>query len=111
IQLQPKDKWINCFTMTNVTLPTGAFLGFSALTGDVSDSHDIISVRAESMRPEALKNYNFLSGMPGGAPAAAAAVVGASSLGFIFKLLLVAGVCGGLFVAYKKFAAESARRF
>ncbi|KAJ2769937.1 hypothetical protein IWQ57_002891 [Coemansia nantahalensis] len=112
LQLQPKDKWINCFTITNVTLPTGAFLGFSALTGDVSDSHDIVSVRAETMRPEALKNYNFLSGVPGGLPAAAAATaIGSSSIGLIFKLLVVAGVCGGLFVAYRKFAAESARRF
>ncbi|KAJ1735023.1 hypothetical protein LPJ61_000776 [Coemansia biformis] len=111
LQLQPNDKWINCFTVTNVTLPTGAYLGFSALTGEVSDSHDIVSVRAETMRPEVLKNFNFLSSMPIGAPAAAAAAAGSSFIAVIFKLLVVVGVCGGLFVAYKRFAAESARRF
>ncbi|KAI8320673.1 legume-like lectin, partial [Martensiomyces pterosporus] len=49
LQLQPEDKWINCFTITNVTIPHGSFLGFTALTGDISDNHDIISVHAETL--------------------------------------------------------------
>ncbi|ORX72739.1 legume-like lectin, partial [Linderina pennispora] len=50
IQLQPHDKWINCFTISGVTLPEDSYLGFSALTGDISDNHDLISVRAETLR-------------------------------------------------------------
>ncbi|KAJ2225997.1 hypothetical protein IWW45_007650 [Coemansia sp. RSA 485] len=108
LKLQPKDNWINCFTITNVTLPENSYLGFTALTGDISDNHDIIDVRAETLRPEALKNYNYMPNIP--MPPMAKAATG-SYFGTLFKLLMVAGVCGGLFVAYKKYSAESARRF
>ncbi|KAJ1761485.1 hypothetical protein LPJ77_005524 [Coemansia sp. RSA 2523] len=107
LQLQPKDKWINCFTMTNVTLPEHAYLGFTALTGDISDNHDLLSVRAETMRPEALKNYNY---MPN-APVTVTPPIGSSSLAFVLKLVVVVGACSGLFVGYKKYAAASAQRF
>ncbi|KAJ2719593.1 hypothetical protein GGI07_005120 [Coemansia sp. Benny D115] len=108
LQLQPQDKWINCFTITNVTLPAGSYLGFTALTGDISDNHDIISVKAETLRPEALKNYHMPFLPPSFSSKSAA---GSSYFGMVFKLLLVAGVCGGAFVAYKKYAANNARRF
>ncbi|KAI9501555.1 legume-like lectin, partial [Coemansia spiralis] len=49
LKLQPKDKWINCFTITNATIPDGSYLGFTALTGEISDSHDLISVHAETL--------------------------------------------------------------
>ncbi|KAJ1799412.1 hypothetical protein LPJ59_001844 [Coemansia sp. RSA 2399] len=108
IQLQPKDQWMNCFTITNVTLPNGSYLGFSALTGDISDNHDIISVRAETLRAEALENYNFSPDM---AIPVAPKVSGRSFFATVFKLLLFAGVCAGAFVGYKKYSTESARRF
>ncbi|KAJ1997904.1 hypothetical protein GGI04_005226 [Coemansia thaxteri] len=109
LQLQPNDKWINCFTISNVTLPAGSYLGFTALTGDISDNHDLLAVRAETLRPEALKNYN---GMPQFAIPAAARASGAYSFfGFVFKALLLSGVCGGLYFAYRKYSADSARRF
>ncbi|KAJ2762730.1 hypothetical protein H4S06_000496 [Coemansia sp. BCRC 34490] len=108
LQLQPKDKWINCFTINNATLPTGSYLGFTALTGDISDNHDLISVRAETLRSEALENYNFSPDM--GVPAAPT-ISGASFLGTVVKLLLVVGVCVGAFVGYRKYSADSARRF
>ncbi|KAG8736392.1 hypothetical protein FRC10_009340 [Ceratobasidium sp. 414] len=44
IQYKGWDEWTECFTVWDVTLPVSPFLGFSALTGDVSDNHDIISV-------------------------------------------------------------------
>ncbi|KAJ2156237.1 hypothetical protein GGF46_005330 [Coemansia sp. RSA 552] len=109
LRLQPKDKWVDCFTITNVTLPAESYLGFTGLTGDISDNHDLISVHAETLRPEALKNYNYFPNVP--SPGASAVQAGPSSLAFILKLGLVAAVCGGLFVAYRKYAADSARRF
>ncbi|KAJ1894814.1 hypothetical protein LPJ66_004961 [Kickxella alabastrina] len=109
LKLQPKEKWINCFTITNVTLPENSYLGFTALTGDISDNHDIVSVRVETMRPEALKNFNALPNIP--LPALKQAVAESSYFGVVFKLILAAGACGGLFVAYKKFTANNARRF
>ncbi|CAG8442179.1 3319_t:CDS:2, partial [Acaulospora colombiana] len=36
LQYRAWDQWEPCFTIPNVTLPAVAYLGFSALTGDVS---------------------------------------------------------------------------
>lgn len=43
------DDWTPCFTLKNVSLPEVPFLGFSALTGDVSDEHEYVI--ATSMKP------------------------------------------------------------
>lgn len=40
-----KNVWKECFSVDNVKLPTGYHFGFSAATGDLSDNHDIISVK------------------------------------------------------------------
>ena len=40
-----KNQWKECFSVDNVKLPTRYFFGFSAATGDLSDNHDIISVK------------------------------------------------------------------
>ncbi|KAJ2084465.1 hypothetical protein GGI09_007251 [Coemansia sp. S100] len=108
IQLQPNEKWTDCFTISNVTLPENPYLGFTALTGDISDNHDLLEVRAETLSSEALKNYNSMPNLP---KDIVGKVAGTSFFGFVFKALLLSGVCGGLFVAYKKYSADSARRF
>lgn len=40
-----KAAWQECFSVKGVKLPTGYYLGISATTGDLSDSHDIISIK------------------------------------------------------------------
>ncbi|XP_057381461.1 vesicular integral-membrane protein VIP36-like [Daphnia carinata] len=40
-----KSGWKPCFTVDGVRLPTGYYFGMSATTGDLSDNHDIISVK------------------------------------------------------------------
>ncbi|KAG6872511.1 hypothetical protein C0995_009201 [Termitomyces sp. Mi166 len=42
------DEWTDCFHVKNISLPTNPFLGFSAMTGDVSDAHDIVTVTTYS---------------------------------------------------------------
>jgi lectin, mannose-binding 2 len=42
-------KWEQCFTLPNVKLPSVAYLGFSAETGELSDNHDLISVEARNL--------------------------------------------------------------
>eukprot|EP00096_Caligus_rogercresseyi_P004868 TRINITY_DN1946_c0_g1_i1.p1 TRINITY_DN1946_c0_g1~~TRINITY_DN1946_c0_g1_i1.p1 ORF type:complete len:331 (+),score=73.94 TRINITY_DN1946_c0_g1_i1:143-1135(+) len=37
--------WTQCFSVEGVKLPTGYYIGASATTGELSDSHDIISMR------------------------------------------------------------------
>jgi len=43
--LNNKRAWANCMTIDGVKLPTGYYFGVSATTGDLSDNHDIISVK------------------------------------------------------------------
>ncbi|KAG5352749.1 hypothetical protein C0989_000688 [Termitomyces sp. Mn162] len=42
VKLQHKawDEWTDCFHVKNITLPLNPFLGFTAMTGDVSDAHE-----------------------------------------------------------------------
>nr|CAI5819486.1 unnamed protein product [Callosobruchus analis] len=40
-----KAAWKQCFQVKGVQLPTGYHIGISASTGDLSDNHDIMSVR------------------------------------------------------------------
>lgn len=40
-----KQQFKVCFTVSGVKLPVGYFLGVSAATGDLSDTHDIISLK------------------------------------------------------------------
>ncbi|KAL1409979.1 hypothetical protein Q8F55_003979 [Vanrija albida] len=47
LHLKEWDKWETCFE-TKVELPDNPFLGFSAITGALSDNHDIVSVATYS---------------------------------------------------------------
>lgn len=38
-------KWKECFRVPGVLLPTNYYFGVSATTGDLSDTHDVISLR------------------------------------------------------------------
>ncbi|CAK9807552.1 Vesicular integral-membrane protein VIP36 [Anthophora quadrimaculata] len=40
-----KAAWKECFVVTGIRLPTGYYFGISATTGDLSDNHDILSIR------------------------------------------------------------------
>ncbi|KAI4462129.1 vesicular mannose-binding lectin [Holotrichia oblita] len=43
--MENKAAWKECFKVTGVKLPTGYYFGVSATTGDLSDNHDILSIR------------------------------------------------------------------
>jgi mannose-binding lectin 2 len=39
LQTKKSDEWLKCFE-TSIVLPESPYLGFTALTGDVSDAHE-----------------------------------------------------------------------
>jgi mannose-binding lectin 2 len=47
-----KNEWKECFSVDGVRLPTRYYFGFSAATGDLSDNHDIISVKVYNLESE-----------------------------------------------------------
>jgi mannose-binding lectin 2 len=43
--LENRRVWEPCFALEGVVLPTGYYFGISATTGDLSDNHDLISLK------------------------------------------------------------------
>jgi len=43
--LNNKRAWAPCFSIDGVKLPTGYYFGLSATTGDLSDAHDVVSIK------------------------------------------------------------------
>ena len=44
-----EDEWTRCFQIPDIKLPSVSYLGFSAETGELSDSHDIISIDTKNL--------------------------------------------------------------
>lgn len=53
LQYKSEDSWIECFKLdaekTNIAIPSVAYLGLSAETGELSDNHDIISLKTQNL--------------------------------------------------------------
>ncbi|XP_006625589.3 lectin, mannose-binding 2-like a isoform X1 [Lepisosteus oculatus] len=45
IDIDGKQEWRDCLDIPGVRLPQGYFIGASAITGDLSDNHDLISLK------------------------------------------------------------------
>lgn len=52
VDIDGKQEWRECADITGVRLPTGYFLGASSATGDLSDNHDIISMKLYELTVE-----------------------------------------------------------
>ncbi|CAI2175447.1 1155_t:CDS:2 [Funneliformis geosporum] len=106
LQYKAWDQWEPCFTVPNITIPTVSYLGFTALTGEVSDSHDIIAVTTNnivSIPPRAYK------------PSSRHQDISSSSswFGFLFLLKFIAtsAFLGVLVLVYRMYKNQSNKRF
>ncbi|XP_032885891.1 vesicular integral-membrane protein VIP36 [Amblyraja radiata] len=52
IDVEDKNEWKECIDVSGVRLPTGYFFGASAATGDLSDNHDVISMKLYQLTVE-----------------------------------------------------------
>ncbi|KAG6811053.1 hypothetical protein H0H92_009177 [Tricholoma furcatifolium] len=101
LQHRAWDDWTDCFHVQNFSLPPNPYLGFSAMTGDVSDAHDIITVTTYSavLAPstkEPKKKTSFFSSTTTGKSTT-------SWSAFFFKLVLFVGVCAGGYYGYQEY--------
>lgn len=56
-----KQQFKNCFSVSGVKLPVGYFLGVSAATGDLTDNHDIISLKMFDLStPDDVRHWTLL---------------------------------------------------
>ncbi|KAF4563069.1 hypothetical protein EYR40_007212 [Pleurotus pulmonarius] len=109
IQYKAWDDWSDCFHVENVTLPSAPFIGFSAMTGDVSDAHDIISVTSSSaiLAPPTKPKSKSKSVFPSLRTSDDEDPEG-SWFGSIFKLFLFIGVCVGGYYGYLEYKRRQA---
>ncbi|XP_070819673.1 VIP36-like protein isoform X2 [Chaetodon trifascialis] len=52
VDVDGKQQWKDCADITGLHLPTGYFIGASSATGDLSDNHDIISMKLYQLAVE-----------------------------------------------------------
>ncbi|KAJ8517503.1 hypothetical protein ONZ45_g5303 [Pleurotus djamor] len=101
IQYKAWDDWSECFRVENITLPNAPFIGFSAMTGEVFDSHDIISVTSSSAIVTAQQSTKKTKKSIFTRPSYENEDEDESSwFGTFFKILLFVGVCGGGYYGY-----------
>ncbi|KAF8435055.1 legume-like lectin family-domain-containing protein [Boletus edulis BED1] len=103
------DDWTDCFRIDGISLPLSPYLGVSALTGEVFDAHDVISITTHSAvlsSQDAPLNKLTSSGGLFGSRHTDGSARGSSWLGWIIKLLFLAGVCVGGAYGYKAYKSR-----
>lgn len=109
------DSWSDCFRITGISLPSAPYIGISAMTGEVFDSHDVISVTTWSAilsASDAQRNkFGGGSGKGTFSRRPGAESQSGSWLGFVFKLLLFVAVCVGAVYGYKTYALNKRRGY
>ncbi|KAF7979023.1 hypothetical protein HWV62_44001 [Athelia sp. TMB] len=108
------DEWTDCFTIRDITLPVTPYVGFTAVTGEVTDNHDIITVNSYSAimsqddqpRDRLTGIKDMFSPRKGSSKRVAE---GGSWIGTIFKFGLFLGVCVGAVLGYKAYQQKNGR--
>lgn len=114
LQYKSEDQWELCFeTNEPPTIPSVAYLGFSAETGELSDNHDIISVNTKNLydtknRPDpAAQKPGSGSGRQRDRKKEKKS--GVSWSWFFFKVLMFFMVVGGGYVGYTAWRTQQRR--
>jgi lectin, mannose-binding 2 len=115
-------QWEKCFSLPNVKLPSVAYLGFSAETGELSDNHDLVSVETRNL-------YELNQGQHAGSAAGAAAGAAAapeksgkrrkkglkeggrrrSWTWLLVKFVLLGFVIAGVYIGYTAYRSQKSR--
>ncbi|KAK2733430.1 hypothetical protein FQN57_002126 [Myotisia sp. PD_48] len=111
LQYKSDHSWTSCFKITPtedtpIKIPSIAYLGFTAETGELTDNHDILSVDAYSLYSK--QNTNSASppqttpekGTARNVPAGEKHHSGGGWLSSIFKFFLFIAVLGGVYVGW-----------
>jgi lectin, mannose-binding 2 len=110
LQYKNENDWQLCFEETEPPqIPSVTYLGFSAETGELSDNHDIISVKAKNL----YTSHNSQTGSkstPGGKGKSRRPAKKQGSWGwFLFKIVLFGLAVGGAYVGYTAWRANQKR--
>jgi len=111
LQYKSEDKWENCFTLgADVKIPSVAYLGFSAETGELADAHDIVSVETKNLYAPA--GGATASGSDKGKSWGGTAKKSNSGGGwgwFFFKFVIFGLVVTGAYIGFTAFRTQRGR--
>lgn len=108
LMYKSEHEWTECFTVPKVEIPNVVYLGFTAITGEVSDFHDIISVESSNI---------FSTGSAPSSPSGSQKYKRTGSnrkgswSGFILKAFLFLAICAGAFYGYKRYQKNARRQY
>lgn len=115
LQYKSEDQWEKCFeTTTPPLIPSVAYLGFSAETGELSDNHDIISVATKNLydtkgRMDTSPHKPGATGKSAGKAKYKGEQQGGSWTWFFFKIVIVFMLVGGGYVGYTAWRTQQKR--
>lgn len=116
LQYKTDGQWELCFeTNEPPIIPSVAYLGFSAETGELSDNHDLISVSTRNLYDTKGRDSTNSKPGPGGKIASTGAgkvkapKEGGSWTWFFFKIFMFFAVCGGGYVGYTAWRTQKSR--
>ncbi|PWY71649.1 putative lectin family integral membrane protein [Aspergillus heteromorphus CBS 117.55] len=112
LQYKSEESWINCFELTapetNIAIPSVAYLGFSAETGELSDSHDIISVKAQNLYGTGGSNGGSGKGRPKDSSRVKRRKQKGGSWGwFLFKAVLLIAVFAAAYIGWTAYRTKT----
>ena len=111
------DEWDECFETGPIKLPQTVYLGFSAETGELSDNHDIISVKTQNLhiRTDMPKSKDGAAAKPAKPEAQPYNPGGEKERGgwrwFILKIVLFGIVVVGGYVGWTVYRTNKRTRF
>ncbi|KAL3417321.1 L-type lectin-like domain-containing protein [Phlyctema vagabunda] len=119
LQYKAEEQWELCFeTFEPPLIPSVAYLGFSAETGELSDNHDIISVTTKNLyntnnrdgaKSSGSGSSSSSSGGSRGKDRRPVEKKGGSWTWFFFKIIIVVLICGGAYVGYTAWRTQQKR--
>jgi lectin, mannose-binding 2 len=109
LQYKSEDEWTLCFeTSEPPAIPQIAYLGFSAETGELSDNHDIIAIRARNLYTTPAATGRPTPGSGRGRKGSVQKQSG-SWTWFFLKIIFFFMLAGGLYVGYTTWRMNNKR--
>jgi lectin, mannose-binding 2 len=104
------DKWEDCFSLPSVKIPSVAYLGFTAETGELSDNHDLISVSTKNLYAPSYAAGAGAGREPGKKGRKKVKSSGGGSWAWLFfKFILFGVVVAGSYVGYTAYRTSKSR--